>query len=144
MVVRNILVPIDFNAGSEHALDYACTLAAKLDATVHLVNALGAIPPELTVKLDETVVTTAHDANRASLEQLTVARGGTRFGNRTVVPGDPRDAILALADEVDADMIVMGTHGRRGISRLVIGSVAENVVRNAPCPVLTVRQEETP
>ena len=143
MAVRNILVPIDFSAGAEYALDYACMLAGKLDATVHLVNALGAALPELTVSLSESVIATARDANRASLEKLVAARGTSRFGKRTVASGDPRDAILAAAEDVAADLIVMGTHGRRGIARFVIGSVAENVVRRAPCPVLTVRQEKT-
>lgn len=143
MAIRNILVPVDFSANAEYALDYACELAGKLDATIHLVNALGAALPELTVSLSEHVITTARDANRASLEQLVAARGRTRFGKRSVVSGDPRDAILAAAEDVGADLIVMGTHGRRGISRFVIGSVAENVVRRALCPVLTVRQEKT-
>jgi nucleotide-binding universal stress UspA family protein len=54
--------------------------------------------------------------------------------------GDPADAIIRTVESDGADMIVMGTHGRRGISRLLMGSVAEAVVRRAPCPVLTVKQ----
>ena len=53
--------------------------------------------------------------------------------------GDPRDMILQTAKEIHADLIVIGTHGRRGISRFLLGSVAEAIVRSAPCPVLTVR-----
>ena len=79
----------------------------------------------------------------AELEKLAGARSAlAKFGRLIVLPGDARDAILQVADEIHADMIVMGTHGRRGISHLVLGSVAEEIVRRATCPVVTVRQEK--
>jgi nucleotide-binding universal stress UspA family protein len=59
---------------------------------------------------------------------------------RRLLAGDPAEAIIRLAQTEDVDMIVMGTHGRRGLTRLLMGSVAEAVVRAAPCPVLTVKQ----
>ena len=59
---------------------------------------------------------------------------------RRLLAGDPADAIIRLAESEHIDLIVMGTHGRRGLSRLLMGSVAESVVRVAPCPVLTVKQ----
>ncbi len=74
-----------------------------------------------------------------SLEQLIAARPQAMFAPPTVRVGDPRDVIDAVATELHADLIIMGTHGRRGLSRLVLGSVAEAVVRSAPCSVLTVR-----
>jgi len=79
----------------------------------------------------------------AGLAKLVDGRSAlARVGKLEVVFGDPRDMILRTATELGADMIVMGTHGRRGIPRLVLGSVAEEVVRRATCPVVTVRQEK--
>ena len=66
-------------------------------------------------------------------------RGQVTFGDVVMRTGDARDMILQVAKEVHADSIVIGTHGRRGISRALLGSVAEAIVRTAPCPVLTVR-----
>jgi nucleotide-binding universal stress UspA family protein len=71
-------------------------------------------------------------------------RGAVQFGAPIIEAADPRDLILAAAARVDADLIVMGTHGRRGLSRFVLGSVAEDVVRRSPCPVLAVRSGQEP
>jgi universal stress protein A len=136
---RDILVPIDFSAGAEHALDYACTLATKLDATVHLVHALGAGLPELSVALTDQMIETMRAASMAELEKLAEARAPVRFGKVIVQNGEARDAILETAADLHPDLIVIGSHGRRGLSRLVLGSVAEAVVRRAACPVLVVR-----
>ena len=141
MLARTILVPIDFSSNAERALDYACELAATLGATVHLVHALGAALPELNVALSEQMLRSLTDGSKLALDQLADARRDkANIGKVLVVPGDARDAILATANELGVDLIVMGTHGRRGLSRMVVGSVAENVVRRAPCPVLTLRE----
>ena len=140
LTIKNILVPIDFSTHAEHALDYACELAKKLDATVHLVNAIGAAIPELTVTLTGSMFETLRRNNTASLERLAEPRRGiATIGKLVVTDGEARDGILAAALEVHADMIVMGTHGSRGIARAVRGSVAEDIIRRAACPVLTVR-----
>ncbi len=142
---RTILVPIDFSPGAERALDTACAFASKLDATVHLVHAIGAALPELSVALtDEMIATLRRGASNALEDLMASRRSETRFGSCRVVAGDARDAILAAASEVGADMIVMGTHGRRGVSRFLIGSVAEHVSRRASCPVLLIRNEVAP
>ncbi len=143
MLPKNILVPTDLSEGAEEALDYACELAAKLDATVHLVNVIG-IPslgvPELGVALTSTVIDSMIADNQNAIDAL-AARKSTmaRIGQVVLKTGDARDVINQTATEVAADLIVMGTHGRRGVSRAILGSVAETVVRSAPCPVLTVR-----
>ena len=143
MLPKVILVPIDFSANAEQALDYACALASKLGATVHLVHAMTSAPPALQVALSEDIIENLVKGHREALEQMAAARlGGASFGKATVDVGDPRDLIVATAKEVGADLIVMGTHGRRGLSRMVMGSVAEDVIRNAPCPVLTVRGKQ--
>lgn len=68
--------------------------------------------------------------------------GATVHGPAIVETGEARDGILKAAKEVSADLIVIGSHGRRGVKRLVLGSVAEDIVRRAPCPVLVVRMKE--
>jgi nucleotide-binding universal stress UspA family protein len=145
-VIRTILVPVDFSAGAEAAVEWAQAIAARFGATLvllHVVdttaNALvgapgGALapPPTLYEELRE-------EARRALAEL-----GERTPGARTVLrEGVPRSEILAVAKEVGADLIVMGTHGRTGLAHLLFGSVAEHVVRHAPVPVFTVRRPES-
>jgi nucleotide-binding universal stress UspA family protein len=142
MLPKVILVPVDFSVSAEQALDHACALASKLDAKVHLVHALVSPPSVLQVALTEDIIENLVKGHVEALETLVRARQGTAsFGEVTVEVGDPRDTIVATAKTIDADLIVMGTHGRRGLSRVVMGSVAEDVMRNAPCPVLVVREK---
>ena len=140
---KNILVPVDFSDCSEHALDYAVALGAKLDAKIHLLNVIG-IPslgvPELGVAVTASVIDSVVRANQAALDKLADARRKlVSFGEVMLRTGDARELILQACEEVNADLIVMGTHGRRGVSRVLLGSVAESVVRTAPCPVLAIR-----
>jgi universal stress protein A len=142
MIPTNILVPIDFSPCAERALEYACELAAKLGAKVHVVNAIGNAVPELSVALTDQMLASLRHSNAAVLDKLLEPRrGDVAFGELRVVDDDPRDAILKAAAAVHADLIVIGTHGRRGLSRMLLGSVTEDVVRRAPCPVLAVREE---
>ena len=139
----NILVPTDFSTQAEQALDYACTLAAKLGATVNLVSIVG-IPalgvPELGAAMSASVIDQMLDDQKIALTKLADARRGkTTIGQVLIRTGDARDVIPLVAEEIKADLIVMGTHGRRGLSRALLGSVAEYVVRVSPVPVLTVR-----
>jgi universal stress protein A len=145
MIPTNLLVPIDFSACSERALDYACELAARLGARIHVINAIGATLPELSVALTDQMISSLRTSNAAALDTLIEPRRKlAAFGEVTVVGGDARDAILQAARAVHADLIVIGTHGRRGLSRVLLGSVAEDVLRRAPCPVLAVRMETQP
>jgi len=143
MVPRTILVPIDFSTCSERALDYAFSLAERLDATVNLVTVIGAEHAALGPTRSEQSIATIQRDSFAGLEKLVGDRSKfAKVGKLVVEFGDARDTILRIADELGAEMIVMGTHGRRGVPRLVLGSVAEEVVRRATCPVVTVRQEK--
>ena len=143
MLPKLILVPIDFSAHAEQALDYACALAAKLGSTVHLVHAVASPPSALQVALTEDILENLVNEHREALDKLAEARRATAsFGPSTVEVGDPRDTIVGAAQALSADLIVMGTHGRRGLSRVVMGSVAEDVIRHASCPVLTVRAKQ--
>lgn len=140
MKISNILVPTDFSPCSEQALDYAIDVADKLGAKVHLLSVIG-IPsygvPELGVGLTATMIDNMTTDTQRALDQL--KRDRKSVSQTLVRAGDARDVILQTAEELPADLIVMGTHGRRGISRALLGSVAEMIVRTSPVPVLTVR-----
>jgi len=141
MTPTNILVPVDFSPCAEYALDYACELAAKLGARVHVVNAVADTLPELAAAITDQMVAALHRNHAAMLAELVEPRRAVAsFGEISVVEDTARDAIVNAARALHADLVVMGSHGRRGLSRVLIGSVAEDVVRRAPCPVLVVRR----
>jgi len=146
-VPRNILVPTDFSEGANVALAYAVELASSIDARIHLLNvisfpSLGTL--ELGAALSPGVLEDIESGNRHELERLAAHyQHRCPFGPGRLEVGDPRTVIDEMAEVIDADLIIMGTHGRRGLSRMLLGSVAESVVRSAPCPVLTVRPGKT-
>jgi universal stress protein A len=147
MLPKSILVPTDLSDGAEEALDYAFELAATFGATVHLLTVIG-IPalgvPELGVALTSSVIDSLIRDNQIALEKLAdTQRGRAPIGEILLRTGDARDMICQTAKETHADLIVMGTHGRRGVTRALLGSVTESVVRQAPCPVLTIRPHTT-
>lgn len=140
---RKIVVATDFSTQAERAVEYAVELARRFDASVHLVHGF-MVPlmpgPEAGLPLPADVVTSMEQSAKKGLED-TVARYG-----KGSVPmeahlkwEDPRHAVVDVANEIKADLVVVGTHGRKGLKRALLGSVAESVVRFAPCPVLTVR-----
>lgn len=137
-----ILVPIDLDDSAAQVLDYAVALAAKLGATLHVLHVvpwplLGADVP---VAITGTAMDEMMGRERQAFDELVATHTAKLpLGSATVKTGDARTAILAAAEEHRVDLIAMGTHGRRGVSRLVLGSVAESVARAAPCPVLLVR-----
>jgi universal stress protein A len=143
---RTILVATDFSDSADAALAYAAELGAKLDASLHLVHAIG-VPamgvPEMGVAYAAMSIESLTKAAQASMDEL-VARYRDRIplAPTRLEVGDARDVIDNVAEQIGADLIVMGTHGRRGIRRMFIGSVAESVVRSAPCPVLTIRPKK--
>jgi nucleotide-binding universal stress UspA family protein len=147
MLPKIILVPTDLSEGAEQALDYACELAKTLNAQIHLVNIIG-IPalgvPELGLAMTSTVIDQIMIDNQTALERLAESkRCRAQIGQVLLKTGDAKDVINQTAIELGADLIVMSTHGRRGLSRALLGSVTETVVRTAPCPVLTVKVHDT-
>jgi nucleotide-binding universal stress UspA family protein len=147
MAPRIILVPTDLSDGAEEALDYACELANVLGATIHLLNVIS-IPalgvPELGIVMTGTLIDDLAKDNQAALDALAEKkRVKAKIGQHVLRTGDARELIVQTAKELGADLIVMSTHGRRGVSRALLGSVTESVVRMAPCPVLTVRAHMT-
>ena len=145
MLPKHILVPTDLSEGGEHALEYACELARAVGADIHLLNVVG-IPalgvPELGVALTSAMIDQLVVESRTALDEIARTRCTAQLGQVLIKAGDARDMITRTARELGADLIVMGTHGRRGISRVLLGSITEAVVRSAPCPVLTVRLRE--
>ncbi|HET6424733.1 MAG TPA: universal stress protein [Planctomycetaceae bacterium] len=133
-----ILVPVDFSEDSQRALSVARSLALDHGACLILVAA--APPPPATAEpfLPATEYPGLIAGMRRDLEAL--AADITDLTVEThVLGGSPGPSIVALANDRNADLIVMETHGRSGINRLVMGSVAEYVLRHSPCPVLTMR-----
>jgi nucleotide-binding universal stress UspA family protein len=138
---KTILVPVDFEGASRRAIEAARWLAGPLGADLVLVHAHerhGFSHPELPDELVTRIDDLAEQAAQKSLTEMAGEAGATRALFRF---GDPSARILEAATEIGASMIVMGTHGRSGLGRLLMGSVAAEVVRAAPVPVLTVRAE---
>jgi nucleotide-binding universal stress UspA family protein len=145
---QNILCPTDFSEGSLAALEEALCLAEAFDAKITLLHvwqlptvavADGFIwPQDLWSRVGTQVEAAARQRMQRLLDTLSEAR--RRRITERVLCGDAASTILEQAAELATDLIVMGTHGRRGPSRFLMGSVAERVVRHAPCPVLTVRR----
>jgi universal stress protein A len=149
--ISRILVPTDFSTASELALDYATSLALQFGASVHLLHVVedpfvaGAWTPELYIASISTVRASLIDDAAARLASLHPAfeRNGLKVTSEVMV-GSPGPAIRDVAERQRADLVVMGTHGRSGMAHLLLGSVAEKVIRQASCPVLTVRTHPEP
>jgi nucleotide-binding universal stress UspA family protein len=139
-----IMVPTDFSACAQQAVDYGVKLAKQLDARLYLMHAWTMpysrwdetgdrphdVPPQLSA------------AAKAALDVcLSAARRELPNVEALYYVGDPVPSILTAAIDIEADMIVIATHGRSGISRMIEGSVTEAVTRRAPCPVLAIRHQ---
>lgn len=138
---KRILVPTDFGEDSERAIDLAVALAEKFQSHVTLIHST-ALPASALSAYAERLYWPTEEMISAAQKELntTVSKARGRYPNveGIVVNLEPWRAILDFAQTHHADLIVMGTHGRRGISRVFLGSVAERVVRFSPIPVLTV------
>jgi len=139
LAIKTILHPTDFSEHSEHAFRLACELARDYGARVVVAHAI-------TLQLYGSLETGPLVADPLVIEAELRARleavqppDPAIVVERRLCKGDAAAEIVALAGDINADVIVMGTHGRGGVGRLLLGSVAEAVLRRAPCPVLTVR-----
>jgi nucleotide-binding universal stress UspA family protein len=137
MNIRHILAPTDFSEHSAQAVTYAFELAQKVGAKLSLLHVIEVpvYPIEVYLPLKDL----EQDARRELARLLPEAETAHVTVTRLVEMGVPYQKILETAAAEQVDMIVMATHGRTGLSHLVMGSVAERVVRTAPCPVLTIR-----
>ena len=146
--INSILFPTDFSPAAEDAFSHASHLAAQYDAEIHVftvvtpeeagqVNPMDYLPLESSEESDDLYLTGGEDADAPASQPI-------RAVYQKMEGPDPAESILDYANEHDVDLVVMGTHGRRGVERLLTGSVSEEVVRRAPCPVFTVVGRDDP
>jgi universal stress protein A len=143
-VFTKILIAIDFSENSECAFDYALTLATQFKAELTIVHVInepvdlrGFYVPHISFEQLEKEI-------EESAVKMMDAFCSSKLGNfanykTSILTGIPCDEITAAAARIDASLIVLGTHGRTGLDRILFGSTAERVVRSASCPVMTVR-----
>lgn len=141
---KKILCPVDFDENSIAALDTAADMARRSGALLEVLHVVPMIiqPGETPVYID--VYSAEDQASRDKLIELAKQHLGGVKHQLKITVAQPSAAILHAQKADGADVIVMSTHGRRGIAHLVLGSVAERVVREAPCPVLTVHGRPSP
>lgn len=144
MQIKKILFPTDFSEGAMSALPYAVEMAKAYGAKLYLLHVIYDIATASGLHVPHTSVDKMY-----SEMQETAQKELERFGLRqreglnnveySIKRGVPYEEILKFAKDNGIDLIVIGTHGRKGLDRVLFGSTAERVVRNSPCPVLTVR-----
>ena len=143
IALRRILVPYDFSETSAAAVRYGIALARNFGARLYFLHvgdrAQTQFETEFPIGLEDAV----EDAVRERLLRIVTPQEKAELSPEFAVrPGAPAAEVVRYAKETDIDLIVMGTHGRGAVAHLLMGSVAERVVRTAPCPVLTVRHPE--
>lgn len=138
-IPTNILVATDFGPCSEQAFADAFELAVRLDVKVNVIHAF-ALPGLPDGGLAARAIDEAQREAEARMSEFLRAHNTSgHLGEVLVRMGDPAQTILLAAEQLNAELVVVGTHGRKGLSRILLGSVAETVVRDAHCPVLVVR-----
>ena len=142
VTIRRILVPIDFSECSLDALEYATQFAKHMGASVTILHTLEPVPYNLDFTLHHSQDwREKKDYLQGRLEVLCAMLTSNRIrADQVLKAGLPTESIVGYAREQGHDLVIMGTHGRRGISHMLTGSVAEAMLRLAPCPVLTVRK----
>jgi nucleotide-binding universal stress UspA family protein len=138
--LNNVLVAVNFDETSAVALRYARSLAGNFGARLHVLHVMENLflrpmandPRAIEAGTTTRLLASLTDDDRKSLHAVAVVRKSD----------EPAEEIVKYAQSEDIDLIVMGTHGRPGFAHLLMGSVAEKVVRSAPCPVLTLRHPE--
>lgn len=144
MDIKRILFPTDFSEGSDNALPYAVDMAKHYGAKLYVLHimhdmaqATGWYVPHVSM---DALYKDIEAGAKKEIERYGVAGlEGFKDIERIVVKGIPYDEVIKFAKENKIDLIVIGTHGRKGLDRVIFGSTAERVVRDAPCPVLSVR-----
>jgi nucleotide-binding universal stress UspA family protein len=145
--IRSILVPIDFSVHSKNALKYAVPLAEKFKASLHLVYVVEPTIYPADLGFGQVVLPGVEEELREKggeeLQSLMEKEIGGRVKSSCAVrTGNPHQEILREAEELGVALIVVATHGHSGVEHMLFGSTADRIVRNAKCPVLTVRPEQ--
>lgn len=145
MTVENILIPTDFSACADHALSHALEVADRFDARLHILHVVNELDPdwygitdvqERAVKLRDQI----QEEARERLHDLALEKD-IETTVSLQLSFDVAETIYEYVEERNIDLAVMGTHGRQGLDRLMLGNVANKIVRHAPCPVMTVREK---
>jgi nucleotide-binding universal stress UspA family protein len=140
--IKKILCPVDFFPASDAAVKYAAGLAANYEATIHLLHVVTPIPPtayEYVVVDTSEIVSSMEERSAEEINKLVGVLKGTGVKTETQVRlGDVYDEIKQAIEELKPDLIVMGTHGRRGVERWFLGSTTEKLLRHSPVPVVTI------
>jgi nucleotide-binding universal stress UspA family protein len=143
--IKTILHPTDFSDHSDYALALACSLARDYNARLIVLHVLERLPQIYSGVMTPTPPILPPDGDRKAawedLQRIQAPDNAVPI-ERLLDEGNPAGAIIQVAEEQPCQLIVLGTHGRTGLRRLLMGSVAEQVVRDAPCPVLTVKTPE--
>lgn len=144
-MIKKILVPIDFSDYSKKALQYTVSFAKQFNSEINLVYVIEPIIYPADLSMGQIVITKADiDYEEKAKEELTelakTAIGELLSYNIIVKTGKPFMEIIGTAKDIDADLIIISTHGHTGVEHLLFGSTSEKVVRKAPCPVLTLRE----
>jgi len=143
MEIKRILFPTDFSEGAMNALPYAVDMVRHYGARLYMLHVMHDIAvsglhiPH--VSLDVIHKEIEAEASKEIEKFGVMERQDIKNIEYVILRGVPYEEILKFVEKNNIDLIVMGTHGRKGLDRVLFGSVAERVVRNAPCPVLTVR-----
>ena len=143
MAIKHILVPTDVSEYADYALDYAIGLAQKLQAHLTLIYVMETMPLEAAESASQRSPSDwqrweTHIKERMAAALKRIHDAGLQ-GERVIAHGVPFQIIIDAAKEKAVDLIIMSTHGRTGLTHVLVGSVAERVVRMAPCPVLVTR-----
>jgi nucleotide-binding universal stress UspA family protein len=144
--IDKILFPTDFSEHSEHALSYALSFAKEYGAKVHVLHVIEDVQYLANAYMfDVPVMPSFADIEQSRLKEMQefierVITDPTIEIEKTIKRGRPFIEIIRTAREEDVDLIVIATHGRSGLEHVLFGSVAEKVVRKAPCPVLSIRR----
>lgn len=145
MTIQHILVPVDFSESTRFTVGHACELAKRFSARVTLYHVfhivmtpLNEVPTDLERWSED-----REQAASSRLKELAASMGSGVQVETATDDGVPWDSIVKRAEKHGCDHIVMGTHGRSGLKHVLLGSVAERVVRHAPCSVTVVRKRHT-
>jgi universal stress protein A len=137
--LKKILVPVDFSACSKKALQYAIPFAKQFDSELVLLHVLQPAAPML--EMPPVDMESVEDATK-ELKELQGTIHDAVQSSTVLRLGTPHMEIIAAAKELHGDLIILSTHGRSGLERVLLGSTAEKIVRHASCPVLVVREHE--
>ncbi len=139
ITIQKIICPVDFSGLSRKALQYANEFARLSNGKIFLV---GVVENDPTINYSHGLETERAEEQKKLEALIDEEQIAGIVADYVIYEGFPEECILDYAKRQEADIIIMGSHGRRGLKRMILGSVAEHVVRRSPCPVLVVKENE--